>query len=127
MKKQLVIVGLITLIVSVGLSGCNQQTENTDNKSGNIITGNPLEGTWDGEKTATFGGVGITITELTFTSNSVYMTFKYGGTQTNTFSGIYETQGDKLLLTIQAVYAYSFTYSISGNRLTLDSSVFTKQ
>lgn len=125
MKKGLVISGLITLIVCVWLSGCNT---NDNTKSENIITGNSLLGTWTGEKSSTFAAVPIIITELTFTSNSVYMTFKYSGlTTSSTYSGTYETQGSKLLLTIQTVYSFSFTYSVNGNKLYLDSTEFTKQ
>jgi len=127
MKKQLIILGIVALLVCVGLSGCNEQTENTENIQDNSIKGNPLEGTWVGKKAATLNSLPITIIELTFTANSVYMTFNYSGLSTMTFSGTYETQGNKLLLTIQTVISYSFTYSVSGNRLTLDTSVFIKQ
>ena len=127
MNKKFIIIGVFAILVSVGLSGCSEQTENNDNVQDNGVKANPLEGTWVGEKESIFGTSSITITELTFTANSVYMTFHYGGTAPMTLSGSYETQGTKLLLTIQTVHSYSFSYSVSDNRLSLDNSVFIKQ
>ena len=120
MKKQLVIIEIVAILVCAGLSGC-------DNKTVTPISGNPFEGSWVGEKTANFKGVDIIITELTFTNSTVYMSYNDIGFPTETVPGTFETQCNKLLLKIQMYYSFSFTYSVNGNKLTLDDSVFTKQ
>jgi uncharacterized protein (TIGR03066 family) len=116
MKKQLVIIGIVAILVSVGLSGCDQQKNPQTDQ-------NKLVGTWN----------------ATVQNNSVTIVFFSNGTMTVTameisVSGTYEIKGDQLVITSQQsgmeTYDYSFTLDgkLSLTKLGENSGVvYTKQ
>ena len=111
--KKILFFGMAILLISiVGLSGCNE-------------IGNQFEGTWDGSLEMPSMFVGMSISELTFSGNNVYMTFGAYGAD-NTVSGTYTTEGNKLLMTFPTGYALTYTYEFKGGYLYLDGSKFTK-
>jgi hypothetical protein len=131
MKKQLLIIGIVALLVSVGLSGCDQ-VSNTLNPEKNKFVG-----TWKGRTTldivAVFDPTNVT---LTFFSDNTY--------SINSLSNTWEIKDGKLVLggtslltnsPLQTVYSYTFANNdrtltitdVAGNNTPLSYLVLTKQ
>jgi len=122
MKKQLIIVGIIVILITAGLSGCNEDNSTFQSDEEKII------GTW------------VYATTLNETTVYVYYIFL----SNKTFKGIFSYTGDrangtwnitdnKLLITLKGEILTS-DYNFSNNNKTLTiiesngiKSVFTKQ
>lgn len=135
MKKQLVFIGILALLVSVGLSGCSSNSNNTSqNNTNNIPPTNPSDneknkfvGTWSRQYgpntvlTATFFSDG------TMTASSAYIDFYYGSN--------WELKDGMLTINLAGtvVRAYNYVFSNNDKTLTLtlagqtSSIIYTKQ
>lgn len=122
MNKQLIIVGIVVLLVTVGLSGCNQ----TNNQATNSLNAekNKFVGTW----TELVNGVNLT--EIYFSDGTFIQTYVLDG------SGTYDIKDGKLILTYGNGNSIARSYSFSDNDKTLTvidvgvnplTMVFTKQ
>jgi hypothetical protein len=117
MKKQLIIIGILSIIVSIGLSGCNQESNLSNKEKDKFI------GTWNGIVLA----LGIDEMTIILSSDS---TVTMG-----TFSGTWEIKDGKLFFTFDDGGLLVFSYVFSNNDRTLTitdidtdvSSVLTKQ
>lgn len=129
MKKQLIIIGIITILVCITLSGCNQQSNNPPaNNNPPISERNKFVGIWSTQQ----------ITGMPST-----MIFYSDGTTPNIGGGIagtWELKEGKLLCsgtysgtTVSWVYTYSFSNNEQTLTLTeispqsLPATVYTKQ
>lgn len=103
MKKKLVILGIVVLLSTIGLSGCNE-----------IGITNQLKGTWVGHVSIKeqMGSVDAYITELTFTDDEVYTEIGVMNGDPFNVIGTYETQGNTLLIQYPTGLGLSFTYEI---------------
>jgi thioredoxin-related protein len=112
--KQMVIIGIIILLISVGLSGC---------------TSNPL----DTEKNKFIG----TWTNSTISVNRTIILFSNGSCSFSTLTGIWDLRQGKFVMEFPDSHlTYTFNYAFSNNDRTLSLSsavttsttqVFTKQ
>jgi thioredoxin-related protein len=112
--KQMVIIGIIILLISVGLSGC---------------TSNPL----DTEKHKFIG----TWTNSTISVNRTIILFSNGSCSFSTLTGIWDLRQGKFVMEFPDSHlTYTFNYAFSNNDRTLSLSsavttsttqVFTKQ
>jgi hypothetical protein len=110
-KKQLVIIGILAILVSVELSGCNE-VNNTPS-----FEKNKFVGTW-------------------YKSNYLVMDLNSDGTCSYLAqSGTWDVNDGKLLLELSSGYNPSFNYAFSDNDLTLkltstldgSTAVYTKR
>jgi len=104
MKKQLVIVG-ITLVLFVGLSGCNENSGNNNE--------NKFVGKW----TNLEAGFAIGIFDF-YSNGSVKTTWIVDEEVLSTHSATWEVKGDRLLVngTDGAEGDYNFIYSFSNDK-----------
>jgi len=104
MKKQLVIIGIITLLVTVGLSGCNNKTNSL------ISDKDKLVGTWSATRNNVTGA-------MTFFSDGTVNITTMGGHA----SGTYDFKDDKLVYTASTgkLMTYDYSFSSDGKELTL--------
>jgi hypothetical protein len=102
MKKQLVIIGIIILLVSIGLSGCNEVNNPIKSEKDKFV------GTW-----------------LTDENVTGYIFFSDGtGSYANIVSIIWEIKDGKLLVTIPSqdfTSTYSYVFLNNDKNLTLTS------
>jgi hypothetical protein len=101
MKKQLMIAGIILILLTVGLSGCNEKTK----KDSELIVGNWKDSEFQNRS-------------FTFLSNR---TGSWAGT-----SMIWKIEDGKLLITLQISgsepeYIYEYSFSDNNKSLTLNS------
>jgi hypothetical protein len=130
MKKQLVILAIVTILVTVGLSGCNQESNPLTSDKDKFI------GTWKGRTTLDTIAFDPTNITLTFFSDNTY--------SMNSMSDTWELKDGKLILhgtnllfetSMQVVYSYTFSNNnrmltisnIAGNDTPTDYLVLTKQ
>jgi len=109
MKKQLMIVGIFVILLTVGLSGCTSNPLNTEK--------NKFVGTW----------------------NTIYETYTFfsdGTCSISGLSGTYDIKDGKLVINaMELMLTFSYLFSNNDNTLTLtmtnsgltNSYVFTKQ
>jgi hypothetical protein len=128
MKKKLIIIGIITLLVTIGLSGCNQisNTLNTER--------NRFFGTWSNSQVHDDGMGPYTIkTTITFLSDG---TVSWSSLLTS--SGTWDLKDGKLVMNVQLGDSSNIVinnYSFSNNDKTLSltdvniggTTVYTKQ
>lgn len=113
MKKQLVIIGITLILITVGLSGCDSTKQLTGQTPDQIIIG-----TWNSEN----------IGYVTFYTNHSLKII----TQSYLIWGEYEITDDQLFLTYQSqtrVFQYSFTDNnnkLVGTNQNGDPAVFTR-
>jgi hypothetical protein len=123
MKKQLLIIGMTLVLLTVGLSGCNQ-VSNTINPEINKFVG-----TWKNTTIEIIQGyTQITNTSYTFFSNGTFNRAKT--------TGYYELKDGKLFMNYGKGTGIMYDYYFSNNNQTLtltqtynpnESKVFTKQ
>ena len=124
MKKQLVIIGILAILVTFGISGCDSKVENNTPES-------PVIGDWVGEKTANYNdppnSYEVIITEIDLLNNSVaYVIMKFTDNTTQGYNGTYEIDKlSKILYLYIHDDSFAYHYSINGNKLILNGSVFT--
>ena len=128
MKKLLIIIGIITLLIYAGLSGCTDKTVNTEKNNKMFI------GTWKGdfiEPNLSYYPNIRHVTKLIFSDDAVNMTIGLEISITHlvnsSIDGTYKTEGDKLFLTFPRGVALSYTYRFEDGYLYLDNSKFTKE
>ena len=113
MNKQIVIIGIIVLLVSVGLCGC---TNPLSDKS-------KFVGAWSG--TYQYGGIGGLSVSITFLSDGTYT----ASLPLKTESGTWDIKDGKLTKTgagnPMVVYSYSFTEN--GQSVILTSTTENEQ
>jgi uncharacterized protein YceK len=111
MKKQLVIIGIVAILVTVGLSGCNEVSNTLSPEKNKFI------GTW-------------------YKSNYLVMDLFSDGTCSYLAqSGTWDVKDDKLVLVLSSGYNPTFNYSFSDSDLTLrltstldgSTTVYTKR
>ena len=114
MKKQLLIVGMIVILLTVVLSGCNENsTENNTNKE-------KILGAWLANITTgpNKGGGG----KYTFFSNG---TFLASSTTTEVW-GIFDITDENLTMSAEGVtFTYDYTFSDNDNKITLIDGSWT--
>ena len=103
MKKQFVILGIVALLVCVGLSGCNQESNLLNSEKDKFV------GTWNGTVPA-FGIDEITIILFSNSTVTIY-----------TLSGAWEIKDGKLVLTFDegGLLVYSYIFSNNDRTLTI--------
>ena len=110
-KKQLIFIGILVIVVSVGLSGCNEANNGLNPEKNKFV------GTW-------------------YKSNYIVMKLNLDGTCSYLAqSGTWEVKEGKLLLTLSSGYNPSFHYIFSDSDLTLkltstldgSTAVYTKR
>jgi hypothetical protein len=115
MKKQLVIIGTVAILVSVGLSGCTNNPLDVER--------NKFIGTWMGQSS---------LDSITCFSDGTFT----GGAGLFTGSGTWEIKDGKFVISIgtnQLLMAWNYVFSNADTTLTLISvsggspSVYTKQ
>jgi hypothetical protein len=95
MKKLLVILGIVTLFICVGLSGCNQDSNTINSEKNKFV------GTWKGNETF------------------IYEFFSDGTLNVTNNNGYYEIKGGRLVLTFSDGFVETFNYIFSNNDKTL--------
>lgn len=119
--KQLVIIGIIIILVTVGLSGCNEINNTVDPDKNNFI------GTWQN-----------TTRNITSVHNNTLILFSNGSLSFKNFSGTWDIKDGKLLIEITTGkgfgnFIYNYMFSNDDRTLTLTNSldsstvVWTKQ
>lgn len=125
MKKELVIIALITILVTIGLSGCNE-VSNTLNPEINKFVGK-----WQNITTNI-----IPPENVTSTTNKTYVFFSDGTFIEYNNTGHYEIKDSKLVMYYGEGIGIAFNYYFSNNNETMtlslasipdESIVFTKQ
>jgi outer membrane lipoprotein SlyB len=107
MKKQLVIIGIVAILVSVVLSGC------IDN---NTVSSKTYEEKILGQWTATISGTPITVIMNFFTNGSFYE----GINETTVIWGTYTMTGKTIALHYGAIiHTVEYSFSNNDNTLTL--------
>ncbi len=101
MKKQLVIIGIIIILVTIGLGGCNQVSNRLN------PDGDKFLGTWKVVK----------LNNSTI-SGDVYVFFSDGTVGTTDTMGTWEFKDQKLVLDF-TVHQYVYSYGFSDNDRTL--------
>ena len=102
MKKQLVILGIVAILVTAVLSGCNQVSNRLN------PDGDKFLGTW---KVVKFNN--------STTSGEVYTFFSDGAVGITDTMGTWEFKDGKLVLNFDIVqYAYSYSFSDNDRTLT---------
>ena len=126
MKKQLVIIGIVAILVSVGLSGCSQVTNPLNSDKNKFV------GTWF--NSTVFEGV-----DGHYHYSNTTITFLSDGTVSSGFSsGTWELRDGKLVtnvhaLDIDAIIVYNYTFSNNERTVSLTdvsngkTEVYTKQ
>jgi hypothetical protein len=130
MKKQLVIIGIVVILVTVGLSGCNQVSNPLNSDKGRFV------GTWKGNTIMNNTMCTPTQITLTFFSDNTY--------SINSISNTWDIKDGKLVLVgislltdapMQTVYTFTFSNfdrtltitDVAGNNTPLSYLVLTKQ
>jgi hypothetical protein len=113
MKKQLVIIGIIVLLVSVGLCGC---TTPFSDKSKFVAS-------WKG--TYEYGGIGGLSVSITFLSDGTYT----ASLPLKTESGTWDVKDGKLVKAggTNPAVAYNYVFSNNDNAVTLTSTTENEQ
>ena len=105
MKKQLIIIGIIVILLSVGLSGCNENTSKSDEEK--------IIGTWDVSMTSQ--GKNIREDRWEFRSDHTYETINSNGT--------WKITNNKLILSYttqtQSTKTMDYVFSNNYNTITL--------
>jgi hypothetical protein len=117
MKKLLVIIGIVTILVFIGLSGCNsteQTNEQEQNNEQPVTEQQKIIGTWWNE---TYDGDELTY--IFFNNGSVYQTWN-----ANTHWYDYSITEDTLIIGNDV---YEFTFSDDNQKLILNGDVFERQ
>ena len=117
MQKQFIIIGIATILVCVGLSGCNEVSNTSNTEKNKFI------GTWHG----TVPAFGIDENTIKFFSNNTLTI--------NTLSGTWDIEDNKLVLTFNdgGLLEYSYLFSNNDRTLTITdidtkvTSILTKQ
>ena len=102
MKKQLVILGIFAILVSVGLSGCNEIT-NTVNPEKNKFLG-----TWK-----------VIKLNNSTTNGEVFTFFSDGTVSITGLSGTWGFKDGKLVMEIGDLFHWVYSFSFSNNDRTL--------
>jgi hypothetical protein len=110
MKKQLVIIGIVVILVSVGLSGCSSSPKDK------------LIGTWKYQS----GGGGYHVDTYTFYNNRTYHWIAYQPGSLIPYEGWNEYSVTENTLT-DGTSTYSFTVSDDNQELILDGVVYQRQ
>ena len=109
MKKQLIIIGMIIILLTVGLSGCNETNTNETNTNKEKILGAWLANVTTGPGK---GGKGA----YTYFSNG---TFLASSTTTEVW-GIFNITDEKLTMSRgNSTFTYDYTFSDNDNKVTL--------
>jgi hypothetical protein len=110
-SKQLIIIGIIALLVSVGLCGCTNNPLDTDK--------NKFVGTWKTDVSNTNGFVNYTDTYIFFSDGTISST--YMGSGSVNMPGSWELKDGKLILTVMIQKVYDYSFSNNDQTLTLTS------
>lgn len=123
MRKQLILIGIATLLVTIGLSGCEQSENKTDTEK--------FIGTWQ----STTHNITRTITLSS--DDSCSLSTSTGSSNLSTLTGTWEIKEDKFNMKFQdppLLYSFYYTFSNNDRTLTFTSAlttsttqVFTKQ
>ncbi|MBE3137086.1 MAG: hypothetical protein IMZ43_06830 [Thermoplasmata archaeon] len=107
MKKQLVIIGIVALLVTVGLSGCNEINNNTEKNRfiGTRRAFEPTELIYEFFSNGTIIGTFIDSHENQF----------FGNLSNHSSHGTWELKNGKLVLTISEVISSTLDYHFSNN------------
>jgi len=116
MKKQLIIIGIIAIIVTVGLSGCSQVSDTVHPEKTRFV------GTWQ---------------NTTRNTTRTFVLFSDGSCSFSNLTGIWNVTDGKFVMEFPDSHlTYSFYYTFSNNDRSLSltsavttstTSVFTKQ
>jgi len=95
MKKLLIIIGIVVLLVCVGLSGCNEDSNTLNSEKNKFV------GTWKGNETFT------------------YEFFSDGTVNVTNNNGYFEIKDETLVLTFSDGFVETFNYIFSNDDKTL--------
>ena len=102
MKKQFTFIGIFIILISLGLSGCNQESNTLNHEKNKFI------GTWQN----TTGN--ITTTIILYSNDSCSF---------STFTGIWSLKNGTLVMEVPDKYLiFTFNYAFSNNDKTLSLS-----
>jgi hypothetical protein len=135
MKKQLVIIGILAILVTVGLSGCLTQNNN-ENQINNTI--NPENTTQNNNETLVNNTTNPEKTKFVGTwLNASYLIINFFSDGTCIYvgnSGTWDLKDGKLSIEIPGAYSITANYGFSNNNRTLSltsqygiTTVYTKQ
>jgi hypothetical protein len=104
MKKQFIILGIISILITVGLSGCNNVTNSSKSDKDKLV------GTWSATRN------NVTAAMTFFSDGTVNITTMGGHA-----SGTYEIKDGKLVYTASTgtLMTYDYSFSSDGKELTL--------
>ena len=127
MKKQLVILGIVVILVSIGLSGCMS----FDSYSDDTANVEKFIGTWTGNYFPPITGLSISVdsgsfTTITFIQNGTYMTTKHipHAWLLQIQKRIFAPDVNIIMLTstINTSIPFSYTFSENNTKLHLDGN-----
>ncbi|MCJ7570951.1 MAG: hypothetical protein MUO82_03615 [Candidatus Thermoplasmatota archaeon] len=115
MKKQLMIVGIIVILLTVGFSGCTETSEtNTNNKNKERILGTWLAYAISGTNESEAG-------TYTFFSNGTFLI-----SSNRKIWGTYEITDEKFTISAEGdTVNYDYTFSDDGNKVKLKEESWT--
>ena len=102
MKKQLIIIGVIVILLTVGLSGCNENTSKSDEDK--------LIGTWTNR--IMYEDNSTVITSYIFYTNKTFNVIGSSGNKTLNVNGTWNITDDKLIM-ISKVRTLTVDYKFS--------------
>ena len=117
MKKRLVTLGIVAILVTVGLSGCNSSTEEVSTPEDKII------GDWIlyQENNPEYKKYIFNFYE---NGSMRWIEYNFDNTEAMAYLYDYSIAGNKLLI---GVFTYDFSFSDDNQKLILDGIVYSRQ